>query len=55
MGLFTGMSVISIFEFIFWMLRPSQASRSKDKPNGNTDIRLDHRSTEFAKPVQVQC
>ena len=31
MGLFTGMSVISVFEFIYWMFRPTPENRKKQK------------------------
>ena len=45
MGLFTGMSVISIFEFIFWMLRPS-----KEKPKGNIKIKANSpKKSSFAR------
>ena len=31
MGLFTGMSVISVFEFLYWVFRPTPENRKKKK------------------------
>ena len=37
MGLFTGMSVISIFEFLYWMFRPSRIWKIKIKDQDNEE------------------